>query len=285
MSKGKMLSILLCLLILSGLTCQIVCQCHADCNRHGYCNKAGQCECFSNWHGPDCSLRTCPTGPAVRDPDHANIECSGNGQCDRATGICACAKGYTGAACGVGGCVNDCSGRGRCLGMREMGVEHDGYKLNYSATYNAWDGDIFKTCLCDYGFSGPDCSQRDCPYGPDPRLSTSTTEMVTLVCDCSAGCQGKFRLAVYGRPLKGWLTGETNTSSLQALLTSAEGVPHSFASGIEISVHNDQANTTLCTSGMVTHNQLTFRREANMPKMAVYIDRMAPGSLYFQVSA
>jgi len=37
-----------------------------------------------------------------------------------------------------------------------------------SFSYNRWDADKTQTCLCDAGFSGPDCSLRSCPRNNDP---------------------------------------------------------------------------------------------------------------------
>jgi len=34
--------------------------------------------------------------------------------------------------------------------------------------YRLWDQDMAQACVCDPGFSGPDCSQRECPRGDDP---------------------------------------------------------------------------------------------------------------------
>ena len=54
--------------------------------------------------------------------------------------------------------------------------------------YNGWDADAIQGCVCDFGFTGYDCSLRTCPYGADP-LSTETyrLEATTLVCQASSG--------------------------------------------------------------------------------------------------
>lgn len=31
-----------------------------------------------------------------------------------------------------------------------------------------WDADMIYGCVCDKGFSGPDCTIRNCPSGDDP---------------------------------------------------------------------------------------------------------------------
>lgn len=37
-----------------------------------------------------------------------------------------------------------------------------------SFDYRRWDADKHQSCVCDPGFTGPDCSQRLCPRGDDP---------------------------------------------------------------------------------------------------------------------
>merc|ERR1711990_952386 len=43
-----------------------------------------------------------------------------------------------------------------------------GSALYISPTYNLWDANKVAGCVCDDGFSGHDCSQRNCPGGHDP---------------------------------------------------------------------------------------------------------------------
>lgn len=35
-------------------------------------------------------------------------------------------------------------------------------------TYRLWDADKSQSCVCDEGYSGPDCTRRECPRGDDP---------------------------------------------------------------------------------------------------------------------
>ena len=83
--------------------------CPNSCHGHGYCETAHgskSCFCFPGFHGPDCSVRVCPSGRAWVDyPKHDNTahynyaECSNMGICDRDTGKCDCRPGFTGPAC------------------------------------------------------------------------------------------------------------------------------------------------------------------------------------------
>ena len=56
-------------------------------------------------------------------------------------------------------CPLDCNGHGKC-----QLIEHE--KLN--SMYTLWDQDKVQRCKCDPGYSGPDCSVRECPKGIDP---------------------------------------------------------------------------------------------------------------------
>lgn len=133
-----------------------------------------KCTCYNRpngdpaWTGHDCSLRTCPEGNAwasalavSENNAHARMECSNKGLCNRETGECSCFENYDGKACERTMCPNDCSGRGVCLTQKALAVLQ-------GTVYNApWDADKAMGCKCDDGFRGPDCSQKECPSGPD----------------------------------------------------------------------------------------------------------------------
>ena len=126
------------------------------CSGHGVCQNATSsegvyCLCEDGFLGVDCSLRTCPVGrsffdePLFNDTAHrASVECSGNGDCDRRSGLCRCRSGFTGAACDVKDCPRDaasgvpCSGRGRCLSVRSFfslfGLRYGNVSFGQTAT-------------------------------------------------------------------------------------------------------------------------------------------------------
>lgn len=69
--------------------------------------------------------------------------------------------------------------------------------------YTGWDADSMQGCVCDYGYSGYDCSRRTCPYGIDPLSSgTPVLEKLTLVCRASSGY---FNIQIFGKPPMGFV--------------------------------------------------------------------------------
>lgn len=191
------------------------------CSGHGHCagSPTFKCDCAKGWRGGDCSERECATGHAWFDEasdtnvaHHPNTECSNRGICDRATGTCTCAAGFTGAACERLGCYGDpgkpeCNGNGRCLTMSQLALlgSVDGVvtgATTYGGTPNtasAWDGDKISGCHCNDGYYAmPDratgmrsyyCSQKPCPFGDNPM--TGTVEIQTATC---TGTSGEFNL-------------------------------------------------------------------------------------------
>lgn len=96
---------------------------------------------------------------------HYYMECSNKGKCDRTTGECQCYDGYDGVACQRASCPgfpNSCSGHGVCKTIKQLAAADSG---NY---YELWDRDSTMGCECDKGYSGADCSIRECKYGVDP---------------------------------------------------------------------------------------------------------------------
>lgn len=97
---------------------------------------------------------------------HYYMECSNKGYCDRSTGTCSCFEGYDGSACQRASCPTTngavCSGHGTCETIRNLAASDNGN------VYNLWDQDSSMGCKCDGGFTGPDCSLKQCKFGADP---------------------------------------------------------------------------------------------------------------------
>ena len=173
------------------------------CSLHGHLDPAShKCTCVSGWTGPDCSQRLCPTArawvdyPSANDTAHSKFtECSGIGYCDRDTGSCSCRDGFEGPACERMVCPKNkvsgeaCSGNGRCLTMEEAAREWNGRTLTRpNAQYSTrWDADMVRGCVCDAGYTGYDCSLKECPRGDDPHTTGQQNEKVKAACRADGG--------------------------------------------------------------------------------------------------
>jgi hypothetical protein len=186
-------------------------ECPNACGGHGQCGAHDMCTCDINWQGADCSQRTCPFGRAHVDSPkgdlnfdnavgygatvtaygypsgtyeqypvnlenesaHDYMECSNKGLCDRKLGECDCLPGYEGHACQRAACPNSCSGNGTCQTIKSLA------NLDGGNIYELWDKDSTMGCKCDAGYSGSDCSARQCPYGVDVLYSDDANYRVT----------------------------------------------------------------------------------------------------------
>jgi hypothetical protein len=126
------------------------------------------------------------TGNNLRCFHLPEAECSDQGLCDRATGLCSCFPGYSGSSCQRTVCPDDCSGHGTCRSNRDFAYDwavaktkqiHDKtetnieekFKETYFASYDdAWDTDKHWGCKCDAGYRGPSCALVECPSAHDP---------------------------------------------------------------------------------------------------------------------
>lgn len=120
----------------------------------------------------------------ANDEAHFYAECSNRGACNAGTGECQCFPGYTGSACQRSLCPSSCSGHGVCRTISEIAAnkltKHEVRSANGqryyegvvdSFTYGLWDADMSQACVCDPGYTGYDCSMRECPRGDDPLTS------------------------------------------------------------------------------------------------------------------
>jgi len=118
---------------------------------------------------------------------HSVVECSGRGACERARGECKCYPGFGGDACQRAICPNGCSSHGTCQNLKYF-VEEG---TNNAYTYTGVDATQQMGCKCDIGFRGFDCSQMECPSGPDPLGGDGGNEGLDCssrgVCDFNTG--------------------------------------------------------------------------------------------------
>merc|ERR1712072_720911 len=160
--------------------------------------------------------------------DHVTslVECSSRGTCDRATGECTCAAGYSGSACQRTVCPNSCNGHGVCETQKQLagGFSHNADNSGIAAHFavpdsskdcvgcvgtpntgglydDAWDAERSVGCKCDSGYRGPDCSLKECPSGDDrmggnggskgrPCSGLGTCDYTAGTCFCFLGFYG-----------------------------------------------------------------------------------------------
>lgn len=175
------------------------------------------------------------------------------------------------------------------MSLRSAALLNDGYLFNRTTKYEQWDADVIFGCKCDPGYSGADCSQRVCEYGPDPRLEVLPRETVTLVCDCREFefCEGRFKLRFLGTVMRTWMY---PTSRAYELADAIMAVPGIFANNSghvvpPVQATNDSTESTLCRKHAITRTKINFRRNhGDLPSLSVYANLMIRGSVYFEVS-
>lgn len=171
--------------------------CPNDCSYRGTCDTETKCTCHDGFTGADCSQRSCPTGTAawvdkaVADDDAHNalLECSNAGLCNRDTGVCQCFEPYTGDACQRTVCPYNCFNHGVCKPMSrlatEEGIDDSVPGDGVGQTYANWDAEKLWGCVCDLGWTGPDCSLEMCAKGGDGNDLSPMEHVVVLQTDNS----------------------------------------------------------------------------------------------------
>eukprot|EP00943_MAST-04B_sp_MAST-4B-sp1_P001419 g1419.t1 len=160
---------------------------HFQVNSQGVSSLESKVKCDPGWYGYGCNRRHCPSGLAWNPGDENSVQpdtfyavCSNAGYCDSRSGECVCFKGFTGAACERSFCPGHCSGHGSCVKLSELQYENIEY-LNLMSLNKMPDEikRVFRdarnhACQCDPEWTGPECKERLCPYGDDPRTDTTT---------------------------------------------------------------------------------------------------------------
>ncbi|KAF1786557.1 EGF-like domain, extracellular [Phytophthora cactorum] len=246
--------------------------CDGGCSGHGACQRStGRCTCFPGFGGATCASRLCPTGAAwvdrawAVDKAHQPSQCSAMGRCDRSTGACTCESGFEGVACERLSCPNLCSGNGRCISMRDAATLQDDRNFFVSTTYSLWDADKIMGCQCDPGFTGFDCSQRECPKGDNPLTTGQAYAIQDVTCVCNT-CTGTFALSFRGRVTAN-LASTATSSDLKIALEALDNIY-----GVSV-----VAATPLCsTSGTITSIIFT-NNPGDLPKLHV-INNLSNGA-------
>lgn len=93
-------------------------------------------------------------------------------------------------AVGVSGLDQSCAGHGRCMTLANINA-HPDYLSYYTAPlYDTdWDADMIAGCVCDYGYTGIDCSLKSCMKGDDP-LTAGVDEVQLLDCTVTTSSDG-----------------------------------------------------------------------------------------------
>ena len=178
--------------------------CPNDCTGRGVCSDASVCECYTGYHGADCSKRSCSFGNAFVDTP------IGDANGDNAIGIDLVHRAHRANApqseqyhddyatarstfrdreqWDEAHFYQECSGKGTCDTSTGVCDCFDGYTgeacarldcplrcsgygtcKSYEGTrYQGWDKAATHYCACDPGYSGPACQHRVCPAGFDP---------------------------------------------------------------------------------------------------------------------
>lgn len=168
----------------------------------------------------------------VPNSAHWYRECSNKGLCDRSTGTCTCFEGYEGSGCQRASCPvsngNVCSGHGVCKDIKAL-ANDDNYNI-----YNLWDEHVTLGCACDAGFTGPDCSMKQCATGVDPlyvdgfantRYSNWTIQFFTR--NQAEYVYGNYSIIFYDEKGEDWQTVPIDiNANCMAITEALEGIPN-----------------------------------------------------------
>ena len=170
----------------------------------------------------------------ILETAHFPMECSNKGLCDRSTGTCVCYPGYSGSSCQYASCPSTslglCSGHGVCMDAKAWSLADNGIP------YRLWDQHKTLGCKCDSGYSGPDCANRECKYGPDPlyyddtrniRHPTFTYQFSTAGTGGGVDAIGNYSIIFYDRLGEDWQTVPIDIgASCSSIIKALEGLPN-----------------------------------------------------------
>jgi hypothetical protein len=172
---------------------------YMECSNQGLCDRGtGMCECFEGYNGRACAATSCPNDcngkgtcstiaeMAVSSPVLSSNTIGvtrGSDFVSTRTTVTDLQTGdrvYLGEQASFDGSnlytvtrvqaatSKDTETPGFFVTPRAQSSLPHGSALYKSPTYNLWDANKVAGCVCDDGFSGHDCSLRNCPGGHDP---------------------------------------------------------------------------------------------------------------------
>jgi len=214
-------------------------------------------------------------GVELKNTAHYYMECSNKGLCDRASGSCECFPGYEGSACQRASCPSGdggvCSGHGTCNTIREIA------DLDHGNIYELWDKHASMGCVCDAGYSGPSCAEKQCKYGIDPlyvdddfaspRISNWTVSIFHKA--GTVAVTGTYSLIFYDAFGEDWETDPIKSDAYcDEIITALESLPNKVI----------PENSVLCLSNdnRVGYGQTTTT--AGQPNPASFIDQISSGT-------
>jgi hypothetical protein len=146
--------------------------------------------------------------------------------------------------------------------MKAIGILKNDRNLLYSNVYETpWDAERIFGCVCDLGYSGLECSVRECPYGDDPITTGQVDEIQALSCLCN-GCTGTITLSFRGFTTRALLTTETVATLKEAL----EELPTIRTVTVSLDPNTE---TTICSTTGVSA-LITFTHEhGDVPSLVI----------------
>jgi len=186
-------------------------------------------------------------GDAKTKEGHFDMECSNAGLCDVTSGLCTCFDGFEGSACQRATCPggNNCNGHGTCMNINQALSD-----AGSAYTYDLWDANMIRACVCDSGYAGNDCLSRVCPYGDDPLTTahqideTQIVEIRSEVASPSVGDNlfGTFTLSFTNKigltfetaPITVSSYDPTSTAVAVATKAALEALPNGVVSSVDV---------------------------------------------------
>ena len=130
--------------------------------------------------------------------------------------------------------------------LAEWTRNHESQQYAYD---QVWDGNKIYGCLCDLGYSGYDCSIRDCPRGDDPLTIDNTLQEIQLLRCSASGSSGHMVLYFDGIPSSP-IPADASTNALKTALETISIIDEVAVTYLE--------GHTLCRNDVINIVSITF---------------------------